>query len=352
LNNGRSVTIRHTVSISSSFASTLSIRSGATLEIDGGTFLVGTGISIDNRGRFLGQNGSFLQCLWVNCGSSGSQASGVWNNFDGGYTRMENMVIQIAQDWFMGNNGRRFIKNSCVKTGQNFSINHEGNYDTLISTRIELGLHASGNFQQNKGKVVYDNLDIDVAGSGGGNVQFSEGQVSGTIRSIRIRANNGNVQTSSSVSGYVNLNYYCIQNNNNFQDPANKLRNEVRDCGMVASLLAEPCTPGEPEPDPGGGGVIRRGGSNEEPVKSRSAAWPNPFKGQLVFSVELKEAGIVTARIYELSGKEVLAKKMPGRPGLNVYSIPSSEISIRPGLYVVTLSGEQTVYLRQTMLRE
>jgi hypothetical protein len=353
LTGGKKVTILHEVSMQSSFTSTLSINSGATLEINGGTFLVGTGISIDNRGRFLGQNGSFLQCLYINCAGSGSQASGVWNNFDGGYTRMENMIIQIAQDWFMGNNGRRFLKNSCVKTGQNFSINHEGNFDTLISTRIELGLHASGNFQQNKGKVVYDNLDIDVAGSGGGNVQFSDGQVSGKIRSIRIRANNGNIQTSSSVSGFVDLDYYCIANNSNYQDPSNKIRNETRDCNMVASLLANPCTPGtpDPDPDPGGGGVIRRGGG-EEPDETKAAVWPNPFRGQIVFSIDLPEAVIITARFYDMSGKEVYSRKLNGRRGNNVFSIQSSEMNLQPGMYIVILSDLNRVYLQKTMLNE
>ena len=166
---------------------------------------------MDNRGRFTGINGSLLQCLYVGCYESGSQASGVWNTLDGGYTRMENMTIQIAQDWATTNSGRRYHKNCCVKTGQNFSINNQYNRDTLINTRFEIGLHGSGNFQQNNGKVIYDNIDIDIAGSGGGNVQFSGGTFSGTIRAIRIQNINGNIQTSSSVKGNISVDYYCLQ---------------------------------------------------------------------------------------------------------------------------------------------
>lgn len=372
LNSGKHVNIRHSVTINSSFASTLSINNGASINIEGGTFNVGTGISMDNRGRFTGINGYLLQCLFVGCGTSGSQASGVWNTLDGGYTRMQNMTIEIAQDWATTNGGKRYMKDCCVKTGQNFSVNNEMNRDTLINTRFVLGLHGSGNFQQNKGKVIYDNIDIDIAGSDGGNVQFSGGTFSGKIRTIRIVANNGNIQTSSSMSGTIDLDFYCIQNASNFEDPSNKIKNEMLDCGVVESYLilqcisAMPIPPGEEEgPDRRLFGVI----NTEEPKEIPAAiakeeismqesiervnltAYPNPFVQKIEMDYQLYKSSMVTITLNDFTGRQIYRATKTGSEGINKVVIDNLS-SLHPGLYILSVHTPEGVIKRNKIVKK
>lgn len=310
--------------------------------------MVGTGISMDNRGRFTGYNGSLMQCLFVGCGTSGSQASGVWNTIDGGYTRMENMTIQIAQDWATNNGGRRFMKNSCVKTGQNFSINHGENRDTIISSRFEIGLHGSGNWQQNKGIMIYEGVDIVLSGTSG-NAQFSDGSFTGSIRLIKVPAN-GNIQVSSSVSGLVTLGYYCTSSASYYQDPSNKFVNEVRDCAQVNNLLTTPCTSAIIEEEETPREMNHQGFGNEEPGRLTSI-YPNPFKDQLEVNFVLNRTSDITITLYDLTGRKVFTETRNFTEGSNRMIINDFG-TLYPGLYFATVATPEAVISRSKLIRK
>jgi len=188
-----------------------------------------TGINIENKstGRFIIADGSLVQFRFTpgNDGEpySGStpgatKQSGTFKNI-GGYILCTNAFIEIAQDWTNESGGRRTIKNSCVFTGQNFSISSSTSRDTLWATNLSIGWHGSGNFSVADATVNYQGFRCQLAGTSG-NFELNSGTVSAgsDIDYVFMRNQvagfncSGKLVASSSVSGTVNLDAYCTVN--------------------------------------------------------------------------------------------------------------------------------------------
>jgi gliding motility-associated-like protein len=187
---------------------------------------VPTGINLNNfsNGKVYVINGSYVQFRFVpgNDGQpySGNAPgaalqSGTFKN-TGGFVQLLNGYVEIAQDWVNESNGIRVCKNSCIKTGQNFSLSGAASIDTLMGVNLTIGWHSSGNYQANDGTTRFQQTRIQLAGTSG-SFQLNSGTATGDIDYINLRNNivpfngGGNIFASASliVTGGLNLDAYC-----------------------------------------------------------------------------------------------------------------------------------------------
>lgn len=168
--------------------------------------------------------GSLLQCRFVGCNNGepysgdnpGATAqSGTFKNI-GGYVELKNARVETAQDWTSESGGTRQITDSCVFTGQNFSVSGPGTNDTIIRSSISIGWHGSGNFELSDGTINFSSVRVQLAGSSG-NFKLDSGTANGDIDYITLRNQVGAfvgggeifASTSLATSG-LNLDAYCV----------------------------------------------------------------------------------------------------------------------------------------------
>lgn len=293
------VNIRHTVAYDTGNP----IKNDGTIRIEpiAGTVArlnVPTGINFDNfapspRGFYV-INGAFVQCRFSTCNNGETYngntpgaplQSGTIKNI-GGYANVRNSTIEIAQDWTNETGGTRIIENSCVTTGQNFSLSGSSSIDTLTGTSISIGWHASGNFQISDGTANYQRLKVQLAGTSG-SFQLNSGTVNGDIDYIALRNSvagfngGGQIFASSSVNSTgINLDEYCASTyvpNNKFNGTRSQNCNLSITCSPFAVTAAN-CSIGGRVMTTAGRGIrnatlVLSGGALPEPIYRRSSTF-------------------------------------------------------------------------------
>jgi uncharacterized repeat protein (TIGR01451 family) len=188
---------------------------------------VPTGINVDNQetGEIYIINGAYVQHRFVGGGNSGTPNGGTFKN-EGGYVEVINSYVEVAQDWTSNKQGTRIFKNSCLFTGQNFSVSDSGTTDYLITSTFSIGWHGSGNFQLSGGTIFFQNERFQLAGSSG-SFQLSSGTAYGQIDYIALynhvtsTSGGGKIEASSSLNvstGLVLDRYWA----GTFDDPSGK----------------------------------------------------------------------------------------------------------------------------------
>lgn len=154
-------------------------------------------------------NGEFRQYRFKYGGNSGVQRDGNFKNI-GGYVKVENSFMETPQDFTSESGGTRDFINSCVYTGQNYSVSGSSSKDTYDNVTLSLGWHGSGNFQLSDGEMDFDELRVQLAGTSG-NFQLSSGHAHGNIDFITMKnidnstMGNGSIQVSSSIDNSPSL---------------------------------------------------------------------------------------------------------------------------------------------------
>lgn len=104
------------------------------------------GRSVFNRGasaQLIVRSGSFVLPLYQGT----SALAGNLNN-EGGRIYLDGSTVDIAQNWesivFNGVVPRRVVLNTCLRVGENFTLKNGTDY--YENTRVEIGLHGSGNY--------------------------------------------------------------------------------------------------------------------------------------------------------------------------------------------------------------
>ncbi len=244
------INIRHTVSYNTGNT----LKNGGTIRIQptSGTvarLTIPTNINIENlsTGKIYVINGSLVQFRFVGGGNSGVQQSGTFKNI-GGYVRVENGYVETAQDWTTESGGIRVFINSCLKTGQNFSISGSTTKDTMIATNLSIGWHGSGNFQLSDGSIYFSQTAIQLAGTSG-NFQLSSGIANGDIDYITLRnhvtstTGGGEISASSSliVTGGLNLDAYCVSTSSKYIPNGKFSGTQLSDCNLTTTYFPGPC---------------------------------------------------------------------------------------------------------------
>ena len=247
ISSSRVINIRHRVTYNGSG----DIKNSGTIRIEpvSGTnaeLIMPSGRSIENNstGKIYIINGKLTQFRFAGGGNSGSAQSGSFKNL-GGYVQSVNSYIEIAQDWTTENGGVRVFRNSCLLTGQNFTISGTNTRDTIIETSISIGWHGSGNFQLSSGSIHFQQAKIQLAGTSG-NFQLSSGTANGDIDYITLKnhiTNNigsGEIFASSSlnVTPILNLDAYCVNPSSQYKPNGKFSGAQIRNC----NLNFFPCT--------------------------------------------------------------------------------------------------------------
>ena len=197
------------------------------------------GTNIENYGTFLMRYAALIQPVFK---SSGVNGSGNFFNKSDGRVDFCDVYVEISQDWAASDEvnppGIRTVKNGCIRTGQNYTNN--GNIDSLVGVCLTIGLHGSGNFQHNKGHHYFDSTEVKLAGTSG-EFQFNDGSVDGQINAIVFDPASGGLFGSSSVSGSVNLTYYCM--NGGSYTPNGKFGSPANSCTQAKTYFPCACTP-------------------------------------------------------------------------------------------------------------
>jgi uncharacterized repeat protein (TIGR01451 family) len=200
------INIRHTVTYNT--GNPLKNRGEIRIEPITGTtaqLTLPTGLTVENypTGKFIINNAALTQFRFVGGGNSGTTQSGNFKNL-GGRVEANNAYVEVAQDWTSENGGVRIFQNSCLFTGQNFSISGSTTRDDLRYTNISIGWHGSGSFQSS-GQIDMAGLRVQLAGTGG-SLQLSGGRAEGSFSFITMKnhvtgnTGSGVIEASSSLN--------------------------------------------------------------------------------------------------------------------------------------------------------
>jgi len=216
------INIRHTVNYNTGHP----IKNRGTIRIEPVTGTIArlnvpTGINVENfsTGKWYIINSSFVQFRWTNgldnSSPTGGKHSGTFKNI-GGYVEVLNSYVEIAQDWTSESGGQRLFVNSCLRTGQNYSISGSTSSDLVVGSTLSIGWHGSGNFQLSDATIEFRNVRIQLAGTSG-SFQLNSGRAFGIIDYIALwnglnttQTGSGEIFASSSlnVTGGLNLTRY------------------------------------------------------------------------------------------------------------------------------------------------
>ncbi|NNE66899.1 MAG: hypothetical protein HKN33_10060, partial [Pyrinomonadaceae bacterium] len=147
--SGDTINIRHTLNYNTGNP----LKNQGTINIQpvlGTTAILNfpTNINVENYGTFNVVNGQFLQCRFADCDDGqpytgtnpqGNANSGTWKNI-GGTVLLQNANVEVAQDWVSESGGKRTMLDSCVTTGQNFSITDS--IEVIRRSTITIGWHG------------------------------------------------------------------------------------------------------------------------------------------------------------------------------------------------------------------
>src|SRR5688572_28719064 len=245
--------IRHTVNynISSAFKNNGVLRIepfiGTTANL-----IVPTAINFENLsgGRIYIQSGAYTQYRFIGGGDSGIPQSGTFKNIDG-IVRIRNSRVEVAQGFTSENTGSRLFENSCLLTGQNFSISGTGTIDSLIGASISIAWHGSGNFELSSGTILFQQTRVQIAGTSG-SFLLSSGFANGDIDYITLRnhltdvTGSGKIEASSSlnVTGGLNLDAYCA---NEYISNGKFSGSQTPNCSLTDSYFPAMCAPTFPQ---------------------------------------------------------------------------------------------------------
>ena len=247
--SSRIINIRHTVTYNLSN----DIKNSGTIRIQptSGTaaqLVIPSGRNIDNNatGKIYVINGMLTQFRFAGGGNSGTPQSGSLKN-KGGYIEALNSRIEIAQDWTTEDGGVRVFRNSCLLTGQNFSISGTNTIDTIIDTGISIGWNGSGNFDLSSGRIHFQQARVQLAGTSG-NFKLNSGTANGDIDYITLRnhitnvTGSGEIFASSSlnVPGGLNLDAYCVNPPSQYKPNGKFSGAQILNCILTSVYF--PCT--------------------------------------------------------------------------------------------------------------
>ncbi|MBL4643906.1 MAG: hypothetical protein JKY44_09985, partial [Flavobacteriaceae bacterium] len=184
-----------------------------------------TGINFNNNstGEVYIIDGAFYQCRFDDCGNgdtskgeSTTKQSGTFKNI-GGFIYVDRGSVEVAQDWTGESGGTRIFIDSCLKTGQNFTLSGSSSYDVLMDTSVSVGWHESGNFSVADGTIYFDGADIQLAGTSG-SFELNSGKASGLIDYVTLKnhvtnsTGSGKISISSSISTSVSAQTFTKPN--------------------------------------------------------------------------------------------------------------------------------------------
>lgn len=195
------------------------IRNGGTINIANPMgvsprLIVAGGINLqnDNGGKIYIIDGEYRQFRFVGGGETGVAQNGKFTN-NGGYIKINNSFVEVAQDWTNQGSGIVNIMNSSLVMGGNYDMTNSA-VDTLQYTSVSIGMQGTGNYTADGLRSYFQSARFQVASSAGiftlksgtanGNIEYItlKNHVTGTYSSKDISTGPGLVTTGLTLGAY------------------------------------------------------------------------------------------------------------------------------------------------------
>jgi hypothetical protein len=246
------INIKHTITYSGADISNngiinISNQSGLSPRL-----IVASGITLTNQltGKIIIIGGEYRQYRFAGGGESGTPLSGSFVNA-GGTIYVKASFVEIANEWKNQNAGTRYIKNSSVVLGTNYSQTSNA-IDTLEYTSVSVGAQGNGDFSIAGSYVSFQSVRIEVA-STAGNFKLSGCVAIGDIDYITQKNHVTNIFSTgtieiknSVVTTGINIDAYCASSPANYICNGKAIGTQTPDCSLnyfPAKLFAS-ATPG------------------------------------------------------------------------------------------------------------
>ncbi len=187
--------------------------------------IVASGVDITNKstGKINIINGELRQYRFLGILELvGLAQAGRFKN-DGGYVKVQNSFVEIAQDWSNEGNGTVVFRNGVLAIGRDFSLKGTAT-DTIENTSVSVGLQGSGSYVAEGAKTFFKNARIEV-GNLLGSFELKSGLANGSIEFIGLKnrltglPGLGKITAASGLTttGGLSLKSYCLLTALNFE---------------------------------------------------------------------------------------------------------------------------------------
>jgi hypothetical protein len=219
------INVKHVVTYS---GGSFSNEGTINIENPGGVsprLIVASGVDITNKstGKINIINGELRQYRFLGVLELvGLAQTGRFKN-DGGYVKVQNSFVEIAQDWSNESNGTVVFRNGILAIGRDFSLKGTAT-DTIENTSVSVGLHGSGSYVAEGAKTFFKNARIEV-GNLLGSFELRTGLANGSIEFIGLKnrltglPGLGKITAASGLTttGGLSLKSYCLLTALNFE---------------------------------------------------------------------------------------------------------------------------------------
>lgn len=225
IGNGVVINVKHIVTYS---GGGFSNEGTINIENSGGVsprLIVASGVDITNKstGKINIINGELRQYRFLGILELvGLAQAGRFKN-DGGYVKVQNSFVEIAQDWSNESNGTVVFRNGVLAIGRDFSLKGTAT-DTIENTSVSVGLQGSGSYVAEGAKTFFKNARIEV-GNLLGSFELKSGLANGSIEFIGLKnrltglPGLGKITAASrlTTTGGLSLKSYCLLTALNFE---------------------------------------------------------------------------------------------------------------------------------------
>jgi hypothetical protein len=200
--------------------------------------IIASGVDITNKsgGRILVNNGEFRQYRFVAGLELGVAQSGKFKNE--GYFKAENSFVEYAQDWSNETSGIVILRNAILAIGRDLQLKGSS-VDTIENSSVSVGLHGTGNYTAEGGKVFFRNARVEVSNLTG-SFTLKKGLANGSIEFIGLKnrltglPGTGKITADASLvtTGGLSLKSYCLLTAGNFEPNGKFSGTKKSDCSL------------------------------------------------------------------------------------------------------------------------
>jgi hypothetical protein len=214
--------------------------------------IVPSGVNVVNNltGKIYIINAEYRQYRFVGGLETGTNQTGTFKN-NGGYVKVSNSFVEVAQDWSNELAGMVVFTNSSLEIGGNYDLKSLA-IDSIQNTSVSIGMQGSGDYTADGLNTYFQAARIEVA-SNSGSFTLKTGIANGSIDYIALKnhvTNNYSDDKIEAKSGMITtgltLNAYCISNGSNYKPNGKISGAQTPNCSLnyfPAGLMSSASTP-------------------------------------------------------------------------------------------------------------
>jgi hypothetical protein len=200
--------------------------------------IIASGVDITNKssGRIYVTNGEMRQYRFLGGLELGIAQPGKYKNE--GLFKAENSFVEFAQDWSNEASGTVILRNAILAIGRDLDLKANA-IDTIENSSVSVGLHGSGSYTADGGKVYFKNARFEVSNLVG-SFTLKKGLANGSIEFIGLKnrltglPGTGKITASNNLTttGGLSLKSYCLLAAANFEPNGKFAGTKKADCAL------------------------------------------------------------------------------------------------------------------------